>query len=72
MIKEFDLSTADAIQIFDQLKPTWVLSGRPGQDVIDQELSADQAILKLPAKPKQSEVYDFSLLPSFASASAAG
>jgi len=64
MTKEFDLSAADAGQIFDQLKPTWVLSGRPGQDVIDEELTADQAIQKLPAKPKESDVYDFSLLPS--------
>jgi NitT/TauT family transport system substrate-binding protein len=71
MTKEFDLSAADANQIFDQLKPTWVLSGRPGQDVIDEELTADQAILKLPAKPKESDVYDFSLLPP-APASAAG
>ena len=71
MSKEFDLSAADANQIFDQLKPTWVLSGRPGQDVVDEELTADQTILKLPAKPKESDVYDFSLLPQ-ASASAAG
>jgi ABC-type nitrate/sulfonate/bicarbonate transport system substrate-binding protein len=63
MTKEFDLSEADANKIFDELKPTWVLSGRPGPDVIDEELRADQALLNLPAKPKQSEVYDFSLLP---------
>ena len=71
MTKEFDLSPADANQIFDQLKPTWVLSGRPGQEVLDEELTADQAILKLAAKPKESDVYDFSLLPP-ESASAAG
>jgi NitT/TauT family transport system substrate-binding protein len=64
MQKEFDLSPADAGQIFDLLRGGWTSAGKPSQAATDFELANLKNDLKLEALPTVDQVYDFSVLDS--------
>ncbi|HEX6511422.1 MAG TPA: ABC transporter substrate-binding protein [Chloroflexota bacterium] len=64
MAKEFALSSDDAGQVYDGLRPAWTTDGKPSQAATDFELANDEQAMELKPKPTPDQVYDFALLDS--------
>ena len=62
MVKTLNLTADQAGDVYDQLRDSWTMNGRPSQAAIDFELKNDFETLELKEMPKPEQVFDFSLL----------
>jgi hypothetical protein len=62
MRQEFDLSPADAAEVYDGLRAGWTSDGRPSVETLKFEFDMDQRELELPEPIRPEQVFDFSLL----------
>ncbi|MFI5270327.1 MAG: hypothetical protein ACHQ7M_23350, partial [Chloroflexota bacterium] len=64
LVKDFQLTPEQAGRLFDLMKPTYTLTGRPNPEGVKFQLETDAKAMELPKPATEAQVYDYSLLPT--------